>query len=249
VPQSGLRGRKEHHIGYSLSAKGLQLSVTDGKNDPVDRLDLADAFVTLFALLGPQKVLLSVARLARTRESHQVRLVMAYAALAAACVGVTCTLTAPWLATFFHITPASVELAAGLVFFIYAVGLVFGIHLGHDIDEEAGSLSQENQPPGSDGFRVLLLPFIVSPLGVAAALEGSLTASNWEARGVVAGAYAAIVAIDLVSAVAFAPLMRRLHASSLEVLSRLLGILLSAVGVNLFLQGLAALGVHVGSGK
>ena len=215
----------------------------------MDRLDLADAFVTLFALLGPQKVLLSVARLARTREAHRVRLVMAYAALAAACVGVTFTLTAPWLASFFHITPASVELAAGLVFFVYAVGLVFGIHLGHDIDEETGSLSEDGKQPGSDGFRLLLLPFIVSPLGVAAALEGSLTATGWTSRGTLAGAYAAVVAIDLIAAVMFAPLMRRLHASSLEILSRLLGILLSAVGVNLFLQGLAALGVHVGSGN
>ena len=248
MPQSGLRGRKAHHIGYSLSDKGVQLSVTGGENDPVDRLDLADAFVTLFALLGPQKVLLSVARLARTREAHRVRLVMAYAALAAACVGVTCTLAAPWLATFFHITPASVELAAGLVFFIYAVGLVFGIHLGHDIDEETGSLSRDGEQPGGDGFRVLLLPFIVSPLGVAAALEGSLTASNWESRGIVAGAYVAVVAIDLIAAVMFGPLLRRLHASSLEVLSRLLGILLAAVGVNLFLDGLSALGVHVASG-
>lgn len=79
--------------------------MTDGENDPVDRLNLADAFVTLFTLLGPQKVLLSVARLARTREAHRVRLVMAYATLAAACVGVTCTLTAPWLASFVRRQP------------------------------------------------------------------------------------------------------------------------------------------------
>jgi multiple antibiotic resistance protein len=83
---------------------------------------------------------------------------------------------------------------------------------------------------------------------VAAALEGSLAASNWGSRGVVAGAYTAVVAVDLIVTVAFAPLMRRIHASSLEVLSRLLGILLSAVAANLFLQGLSALGVHLSSG-
>jgi multiple antibiotic resistance protein len=234
----------------------------------VDRLDLADAFVTLFALLGPQKVLLSVARMARTREVHHVRRVMAYAALAAACIGVTCTLAAPWLATFFHITAASVQIAAGIVFFIYAVGLVFGIHFGQEADEETGVVTHGGsggpdrtggggRKAGQDadgiqlateGFRELLLPFIVSPLGVAAALEASLTASTWGSRGIVAGAYAAVVAVDLIVAVTFAPLARRIHVSSLEVLSRLLGILLSAVGVNLFLQGLATLGVHVGPG-
>jgi len=34
----------------------------------VDPLNLADAFVTFFAVLGPQKVLLSVAQMARTRD-------------------------------------------------------------------------------------------------------------------------------------------------------------------------------------
>jgi small neutral amino acid transporter SnatA (MarC family) len=43
--------------------------------------------------------------------------------------------------------------------------------------------------------------------------------------------------------VIFAPVPRRTHQSLLEVLSRLLGIVLAAVGVQLFLKGLTALGV------
>ncbi len=43
----------------------MQLS---GKIQYMDRLNLADAFVTFFALLGPQKVLLSITRMARARE-------------------------------------------------------------------------------------------------------------------------------------------------------------------------------------
>jgi multiple antibiotic resistance protein len=216
----------------------------------VDSLNLADAFVTLFALIGPQKVLLAVARMARTRSPRDIRLAVCYAAGAAACVGVTCSLAAPWLATFFHITTASVELAAGGVFFCYAIGLVFGIHLGEDPDDHDpdhdldAPLSSDSPHPVSGGFRELLLPFIVSPLGVAAALQASLTVHGWDSRGTVAGAYAAVVAMDLAIALIVAPLIRHVQPTSLEVLSRLLGILLSAVGVNLFLDGLASLGVH-----
>jgi hypothetical protein len=83
------------------------------------------------------------------------------------------------------------------------------------------------------GFRELLLPFIVSPLGVAAALEASLTVSTWGARVTVAAAYTAVVAVNLVAALIFGPLIRLAHPTSLEVLSRLLGILLTAVGVDL----------------
>jgi multiple antibiotic resistance protein len=102
----------------------------------MDHLSLSEAFVTFLALLGPQKVLLSVTRIARTREVRSVRLVAWYAALSAALIGVVCALAAPWMALFFHITTASVELSAGVVFFVYALGLVFGVHLGEEAEPQ-----------------------------------------------------------------------------------------------------------------
>jgi multiple antibiotic resistance protein len=213
----------------------------------VSPLNLADAFVTFFALLGPQKILVPVARMTRARDPHCVRLAVSYGAAVAAGVGVAFALTAPWIATFFHITSASMELAAGVVFFIYAVGLVFGLHFGENAPHDDKEGEDARHPVGS-GFRELLLPLIVSPLGVAAVLEESLTSGGWGDRWVVASAYVAVVAVDLITALTLAPLMRRAEAMSLEVLSRLLGILLSAVGVTLFLHGLSTLGVHLPTG-
>jgi multiple antibiotic resistance protein len=89
----------------------------------------------------------------------------------------------------------------------------------------------------------MLLPFVVSPLAIAADLEVSLSASDWGARWVVAGAFALVALFDALCAVVFAPVLARTHESILEVLSRLLGILLAAVGVQLFLHGLETLGV------
>jgi multiple antibiotic resistance protein len=207
-------------------------------------LNLADAFVAFFALLGPQKILVPVGRMTKTRDPRGVRLAVSYATAVAAGVGVAVALTAPWVATFFHITAASMELAAGVVFFTYAIGLVFGLHFGESAPHDDKEGEDAKHPVGS-GFRELLLPFIVSPLGVAAVLAESLAADNWSGRFVVAGAYAAVAVVDLIAAVILVPLMRRVHSMSLEVLSRLLGILLSAVGVTLFLEGLSELGVHL----
>ena len=214
-------------------------------------LNLADTFVTFLALLGPQKVLLSFARLARTLDVRSLRLVAIATAVTAAIVGTLCALTAPWLATFFHIGPGSLALASGIVFFIYAVGLILGIHFdpaeapakaipngdGDDLD------GADPTHPIRSGFRTMLLPFVVSPLAVAADLEVSLSAHDWGARWVIAGAFALVAVFDALCAVVFAPLLRRTHESILEVLSRLLGILLAAVGVQLFLEGLGLLGV------
>jgi multiple antibiotic resistance protein len=216
----------------------------------MEALNLADTFVTFLALLGPQKELLAFARLTRTLDARSLRVVAAVAAFLAAVIGAACTLTAPWLATFFHINSASIELAAGLVFFGYAMGTVLGLHfdLAPDIPEAADHehATQGGDPthPLTTGLRELLLPFVVSPLAIAAALTESLATHTWGARWAVSGAFALVALIDMLSAWVFAPLLGRAHEIVLEVLSRLLGVLLAAVGVQLFLEGLALLGVH-----
>jgi multiple antibiotic resistance protein len=224
----------------------------------MESLNLADTFVTFLALIGPQKVLLSFGRLARTLDDRSVRAVAAATAVTAAGVGAICALTAPWLATFFHIGAAELNLAAGLLFIIYAVGLVLGIHFDSEPEHETAAAanptggSREDQAapahPMSSGFRAMLLPFVVSPIAIAADLEQSVSAGGWGGRWTVAGAFALVALVDMLFTWVFTPLLRRMHESILEVLSRLLGILLVAVGVGVFLNGLTALGVLPGHG-
>jgi multiple antibiotic resistance protein len=207
--------------------------------------NLADTFVTLLAIVGPQKVLIDFARIARTHDVRTVRIVAVASGGAAAAVGLVCALTAPWIASFFHITTPDLELAAGIVFFVYAIGLVLGIHFGRgnghaDAD---GDPEDDALHPLYSGFRAMLLPFVVSPLAVAAVLQASISSPSWGSRWTVAGAFVLVVLVDVGCTWVFARLLRRMHDTVLEVLSRLLGTLLAAVGMQLFLQGLVDLGV------
>lgn len=214
-------------------------------------LNLADTFVTFLALLGPQKVLLSFARIARTRDPHTVRLVAAAAGICAACIGTACALSAPWLVSFFHISTPALELSAGILFFVYAFGLVLGIHFDPTeapvAPDSRSTKPTDPQHPVGGGFREMLLPFVVSPLAVAAAILGSASATGWGARWIVVLAFALVTFIDMGAAMVFSALLGRMHEILLEMLSRLLGVLLAAVGMQLFLQGLQALGVLPGS--
>jgi multiple antibiotic resistance protein len=219
----------------------------------MESLNLADIFVTFLAIIGPQKVLLSFGRLARTLDDRSVRTLATATAATAAIIGVVFALTAPWVATFFHIGAPELNLAAGLLFIIYAIGLVLGVHFDSEprhkaaaaasaaADEEAEEVDPTH--PLTSAFRAMLLPFVVSPIAIAADLDESISASGWGGRWTVAGAFALVALVDMLCAWAFAPLLRRLHDNLLEVLSRLLGVLLVAVGVGVFLDGLTALGV------
>ena len=84
---------------------------------------------------------------------------------------------------------------------------------------------------------------MVSPLAIAAALEISLSADDWSGRWLVAGAFTLVAIINAGCALLFAPMLGRAHEVLLDALSRLLGVLLAAVGVELFLGGLTTLGV------
>jgi multiple antibiotic resistance protein len=237
-------------------------------------LNLADMLALFLSIIGPQKVLLSFARIAQVLSAQAVRLVAVIAAVASVCIGFTCALTAPWLATFFHISTPALELAAGLAFFVYALALVFGIHIdladpahvpafgavvgagagagaggggaagagGGGGAAGAGAEPDPEHPVGS-GVRTLLLPWVVSPLAVAAVLEESLLANTWGDRWEVGAAFALVAIINAVSGILFGPLLGRTQDNVLEVFSRLLGVLLAAVGVQLFLVGLTTLGV------
>jgi multiple antibiotic resistance protein len=225
-------------------------------------LNLADMLALFLSIIGPQKVLLSFARIAQTLDAHSVRVVALIAAVASAGIGCVCALTAPWVATFFHISTPALELAAGAAFFVYALALVFGIHVdladpAHGPASGAGDgegglgarvrtgadTEADSAHPISSGVRTLLLPWVVSPLAVAAVLEASLLARSWSDRWEVAGAFALIAMLNAVSGITLGPLLGRTHDIVLEVFSRLLGVLLTAVGVQLFLVGLTTLGV------
>jgi multiple antibiotic resistance protein len=208
----------------------------------MESLNFADIFVTFLALLGPQKILLSFDEASRRLRPREARLLALYSSVAAAAVGAVCALTAPWLTTFFHISYQAVELAGGIVFFLYAVTVLFGLHLmAEPVEEDTGASAPAH--PVASGFRALALPYVVTPLGVTAVLVESLSGAGLGWRALVAASYVAVAALDLVCALVLGPLLRRMHPSLREVLSRLLGLLLAGVGMEIFLQGLAGLGV------
>ena len=72
------------------------------------------------------------------------------------------------------------------------MGLVLGLHFDSPATLEAETGGPDAARPLISGFREMLVPFVVSPLAIAADLLESLTATDWAHRLVVAGAFIAV---------------------------------------------------------
>ncbi|MFB7586717.1 MarC family protein [Streptomyces sp. NPDC056169] len=199
-------------------------------------LSFSTAFIAFFSVVGPPKVLLSFAGLAQIHSARQLRSIALVSSGLAVLVGVGTGITAPWLLDLFHISTPALMLAGGVIFFLYALGLVLGLHIGPvSVHQDAPDLVS--------GVRELLTPYVVSPLAMTAILIGGASGDSFGWRSTVVLAYAAVIALDLACVLLLAGVLRRAKGTTIELLGRLLGLLLAAVGVDLVLNGLAELGV------
>ncbi|WP_329586220.1 MarC family protein [Streptomyces sp. NBC_01005] len=202
----------------------------------MNALTFSAALITFVSVVGPPKVLISFAHLAELHPTRQLRTIAFISCGAAVFIGLVASLTAPLLLDLFHISTPALLLAGGIIFFLYAVGLVLGIPTGMDAPDQ-------DAPDVSSGLRELLVPFVVSPLAMTALLIEATARSSWTWRSTVAGAYVAVILLDLVCILVLERLLRATHHATFELLGRLLGLLLAAVSIDLVLDGLAELGI------
>ena len=113
---------------------------------------------------------------------------------------------------------------------------MLGLHVG-------GVEGDDDAPDLTSGVRELLMPYVVSPLALTAVLIEAAERDAWSWRSTVVGAYVSVIAVDLVCVVVLGGLLQRTHHTAIELLARLIGLLLAAVGVDLVLDGLFELGV------
>ncbi|MCX4391745.1 MarC family protein [Streptomyces sp. NBC_01767] len=202
----------------------------------MNALTFSAALITFVSVVGPPKVLISFAHLAELHPTRQLRTIAFISCGVAVFIGLVASLTAPLLLDLFHISTPALLLAGGIIFFLYAVGLVLGIPTGMDAPDQ-------DAPDVTSGLRELLVPFVVSPLAMTALLIEATARSSWTWRSTVAGAYVAVILLDLVCILLLERVLRATHHATIELLGRLLGLLLAAVSIDLVLDGLAELGV------
>ncbi|MDX8032506.1 MarC family protein [Lentzea sp. BCCO 10_0856] len=193
-------------------------------------MNFVEAFSILVAVAGPPKILLAFLMDTEGADSRtRWRVALTSSAIALG-VGLFVVAAGRLLLSLFHISEGALLLAAGVILFVHALDLVLG----------------RKQEPGHNdetrGTHELATAYYANPVALAYLFLLADTKSA-QTTVVLAGAFAAVIALDLAAIAVLGIAMRYVKMTYAWVLVRVLGILLAALGVEQIINGLEALRV------
>jgi multiple antibiotic resistance protein len=204
---------------------------------PVAPITLGETFTFLFLLLGPVKILGPFISLTKDDEPPSRRRLAVRATLFSAAALAAAALAGETLLANFRIRLQVLAISAGLVLLLTALDTVL-----RQFRTPAGA--EINQPKASPdrAVRPLAFPIIVTPSGIAAVIIFVSLSQGPEGVLMIGALIALVLVLDLVAMLFARPVVKWL-GMPLLVLGVVLGVIQVALGLNIILVNLSAIGV------
>ena len=206
--------------------------------ESVDAAGAVDIFLLLLIGIGPKIALVpfleATGGMSAATKGRVVRKMLTTAAI----VAILLLVLGGLLTRLLHFSAGALGVASGVVLLIIAVSMILR---SHDSAQPGGKPSAED--PLELAVFPLAVPYLLNPAGIVVLVTASAEAGSIGVFGVVAGALAAVHAIDAVVFRLAARIRRHLNESRMLVTEKVFGFLLAALGVQLALDGLAEVGV------
>lgn len=194
-------------------------------------MTFVEAFSILFAVVGPPKILLAFLQDTEDLPAARRWRIAFWSTGLAAATGLVLIVAGRSLIAVFHISPGALMLASGVILFVHALDLVLGRHRTDDTAHDPTS-----------GTRELATAYYANPVAVAYLFLMS-EATTLRSTFVLAGAFLAVIGIDLAAIAVLGIALRYVKATYAWLMVRILGVLLAALGVDLIVNGLEELHV------
>lgn len=196
-------------------------------------LSMTEILILFLALMGPTKALIVYAGVTSGMDDAQRRAVAIRAVIVASIVTYLFLWAGGAIIAAIHVQIPAVKISGGIILLLFSLGLVLGGH--HDDGKDTG-----NDPATFP----LAMPLMASPQGIvilitfAAAFEekGHNQMTLYVALGIT-------MAINLVSLVFGARILKYIPPAALLVTMKIAGVLLAALAVQLMLWGLGDIGL------
>ena len=145
-----------------------------------------------------------------------------------------------WLMDAMHISIAAFRAAGGALLFLIALDMVFEKRTErreHRAEEHLGSHSADPEPDDISVFPIGI-PMIAGPGSIATAMFYMSDADNWAEKGVILLAIGLNMLVTLGVFLLAGPLVRLLGASVAGAMTRIFGVILAALSVQLLIDGI-----------
>lgn len=160
------------------------------------------------------------------------------AAFASTCTLLGAALAGRELLAFFGISVDSFRVAGGLIVLLMALAMLRAepTRLRATHEERAEGVAKPNP-----GVFPLAIPLLAGPGAISTMLLWSGAASTWAARGLLAAITLCAGMVIYVVLLAAVPVSRTLGLTGMNVLTRVMGLVLAAIAVEMMAAGLRAL--------
>ena len=192
-------------------------------------------FITLFVVIDPIGCAPIFAGLVRGAPASQSTATAVRASMIATVILLVFALAGERLLGALQIELDAFRIAGGLMLFLIALDMVFEKRTERREERAEKAL---HQPSGDDvAVFPMAMPMIAGPGSIASVMLLTARAKDTAEVGVVLAALLAVMALVLAALAAAGPLMRLLGTRVEGVITRLLGVLLSALAVQYVIDG------------
>ncbi|MEM7004931.1 MAG: MarC family protein [Pseudomonadota bacterium] len=198
----------------------------------------AASFVTFFVLIDAPGVAPIFASLTAKGSSAYRRRMAIRATFVAALIIYAFAFGGAWLLGAMHISIDAFRAAGGVLLFLIALDMVFEKRTERRENRAEELLAEEDSSEDDISVFPIGIPMIAGPGTIATAMLYMSNYSSVIERSVVLSALAANLFLCLVIFLAAGPFVRLLGDSVVAALTRILGVILAALSVQLLIDGI-----------
>ncbi len=197
------------------------------------------AFVTFFVLIDAVGVAPIFATLTNAGDNAYRRKMAFKSVFVATLIIFAFAFGGAWLLNYMHISLDAFRMAGGILLFLIALDMVFEKRTERREARAEGVLADaQDQPPDDVSVFPLGIPMLAGPGTIATAMLYMTNADDWWHKGAVLAALSANMLLALAIFLIAGPLVKTLGDSVTGALTRILGVVLTALAVQLLVDGL-----------
>lgn len=200
------------------------------------------SFITLLVVVDPVALIPAFLAVTKGASPEARRAISMRACLIAATILIGAALGGDWLFNTVGISLSAFRIAGGLLLFSIAFEMVFDVHIKRQ--SETAEQALEERTSDVAAFP-LAIPLMAGPGAITAViLAAGRTGGDAGALGVLIAVICAVLVICYCAYLASERIARAIGVTGNIVLSRLLGVLLSALAIQYIIDGVTAAFVH-----